>query len=227
MKKKYTTPYSPPTVTIDAVIFRLHEGELEVLLIERQQEPFKGAYALPGSYLPAGETSLEAFSRTLKVKAGMDPNRLKYVEQLFTFDTVARDPRGHAISVTYMGLGRSPKVDIGHEAEKPVFVSINKLPKLAFDHQSIINYARERLKNKLTYTNIVFSLLPQVFTLTELQQAYESILGRELDKRNFRKKILSYGMIIETGDNTAGKAHRPAKLYKFQTKIEYLVRALD
>jgi 8-oxo-dGTP diphosphatase len=220
--------YTPPTLTVDAVIFRLKNDCLEVLLIKRAKEPFKGQYALPGSYSAAGETSTESFERTLRVKAGCDPSQLKLVEQLYTFDTVARDPRGHAISITYMGLGRNIDVNPKKASEEPQFFPVSSVPILAFDHKKIIDYAITRLQSKLAYTNAVFALLDPTFTLTELQKTYEAILGRDLDKRNFRKKILSYELLQETGEKIAKGAHRPAMLYKFkQSKLEVLARSLD
>jgi len=218
----------PPTLTVDAVVFRLQDNDLEVLLVKRAKDPFKGEFALPGSYCSAGETSTESFERTLKVKAGCDPKQLKLVEQLYTFDTVARDPRGHAISITYMGLGKDIALQKKNATEDPDFYSLNNLPKLAFDHEIIINYAHERLRSKLAYTNAVFAMLSTTFTLTELQMAYETILGHKLDKRNFRKKILSYDLLKETGEKLTAGAHRPAMLYMFkQRALEVLVRSLD
>jgi len=220
--------YIPPTLTVDAVIFRLINDKLEVLLIKRAKEPFKGEYALPGSYSAAGETSIESFERTLKIKAGCDPKQLKLIEQLYTFDTVARDPRGHAISITYMGLGRNIEAKKNVATEEPEFYVVGEIPNLAFDHKKIIDYALERLRSKLAYTNAVFALLDSTFTLTELQKAYEIILGRSLDKRNFRKKMMSFDLLTETGEKLAKGAHRPAMLYRFkQTSLEVLVRSLD
>lgn len=226
--KKANQDYIPPTVTLDAVVFRLNAGKLEVLLINRANDPYKNSLALPGSYISKGETSLEAFNRTLQNKAGVDSAQLGHIEQLFTFDTVARDPRGHAISISYLGLSHDIATNNGQKTEKPSFEPIAKLPSLAFDHYKIVDFALERLRSKLSYTNIMFALLPATFSLTTLQQSYEAVLGRRLDKRNFRKKILSYDMISETGANTVGVAHRPAKLYQFkQTKLESLARSLD
>jgi 8-oxo-dGTP diphosphatase len=220
--------YIPPTLTVDAIVFRLDHTSLEVLLVKRSKDPFKGEFALPGSYCSAGETSVECFERTLSGKAGCNPKQLKLVEQLYTFDTVARDPRGHAVSLTYMGLGRNIKLDKKNASEEPMFCKINALPNLAFDHLNIIDYAQERLRSKLSYTNAIFALMDPVFTLTDLQRGYEVILGRTLDKRNFRKRILSFELLEETGEKTSKSAHRPAKLYKFkQSKLEVLVRSLD
>jgi 8-oxo-dGTP diphosphatase len=220
--------YSPPTLTVDAVIFQLDDDGLKVLVINRAKEPFMNFLALPGSYSSAGETSIDSFNRTLNVKAGLNPKQLKVVEQLYTFDTIARDPRGHAISITYMGLGRNLVIGKSATSEKPAFLPISDLPPLAFDHNYIVDYALARLRSKMAYTNMIFALMPLTFTLTELQKGYESVLGRKLDKRNFRKKIMAYGILVDSGVSTEGSAHRPAKLYKFkESKLEYLARTVD
>lgn len=224
---KYTKEYVPPTLTVDAVVFQLTRGKLHVQLIERPNEPFKGVWALPGGYNAVGETTRDALERIVKEKAGIDLSRdLSYVEQLYTFDTVARDPRGHAVSVTYMGCGRDIK-PAGGNAHTADF-AVDNLPKLAYDHAEIIKYAHERLKAKLTYTNAVYAFLPAKFTLSELQSAYEIILGRDLDKRNFRKKFLSLGLIHETDEMKREGAHRPARLFRFNSaNLESLSRSFD
>lgn len=224
---QYDSPYVPPTLTVDAVIFQLDKGRLEVLLVKRSQDPFKGLLALPGGYNAAGQTTSEALREVVKRKAGLDiDNSLAYIEQLYTFDTIARDPRGHAVSVTYMGCGRNIEVEGG--TEEAMLVSVDNLPKLAYDHDEIIKYARERLAAKLTYTNAVYALLDPEFTLTQLQSAYEAVFGRSLDKRNFRKKFLSLNLIHETDKTWREGAHRPARLYAFnQNHLETLSRSFD
>lgn len=224
---KYTTPYEAPILTVDAVILQLIDDTLSVALITRPHEPFKGEWALPGGYNAKGETTREALERITREKAGITLSRdLSYVEQLYTFDTVARDPRGHAVSVTYMGCGRNITPHDG--AEDVAFHDVAHLPKLAYDHADIIRYAHERLKAKLTYTNAIYAFLPKRFTLSELQRAYEVILGHELDKRNFRKKFLSLDLIHETDEMQREGAHRPARLYAFNsTKLEVLSRSFD
>lgn len=207
---------------------QLIDDELFVVLIQRANQPFKGAWALPGGYNAAGETTLEAVERTLKIKAGVEVADVRLVEQLYTFDTVARDPRGHAVSVTYLGLGKDIVPEGSKTTQNPQFFPINNLPKLAYDHGDIIAYAHNRLKSKLTYTNAVYALLDQFFTLTQLQAAYKAILGRPLDKRNFRKKFLSLGLIHPTSEMRREGAHRPARLYAFNSKeLEALSRSFD
>jgi 8-oxo-dGTP diphosphatase len=224
---KYSSPYIPPTLTVDAVLFELVNNKLQVVLLERPNEPFKGSWALPGGYNAEGETTRDALQRIVKEKAGVDLSKdMSYVEQLYTFDTVARDPRGHAVSVTYMGCAQNIQ-PTGGDAHTSSF-AVSDLPKLAYDHAEIIRYAHERLQSKLTYTNAVYAFLPKKFTLTELQSAYEAILGRELDKRNFRKKFISLNLIHETDEMKREGAHRPAKLYQFNTpSLESLSRSFD
>lgn len=224
---KYDKPYVAPILVVDSVIFHLVNNVLEVVLIKRSNTPFEGAWALPGGYNPEGETTRDALQRIVKEKAGIDlSSDLSYIEQLYTFDTVARDPRGHAVSVTYMGCGREFAYTGG--SEQTASFPVSNLPELAYDHADIIRYAHDRLKAKLTYTNAIYAFLPQKFTLTELQSAYEAILGRQLDKRNFRKKFLGLDLIHETDEMKRDGAHRPAKLYEFNTpSLESLSRSFD
>ena len=223
----YSGPYVPPTLTVDAVLFQLVDNQLAVLLTKRSDEPFKGDWALPGGYCAEGQTTIEALTAIAKRKVGVDIDTdLSYIEQLYTFDTVARDPRGHAVSVTYMGCGRNVQAVTGSQTTE--WYPVDHLPTLAYDHESIIAYARDRLSAKLTYTNAAMGLLDKKFTLTQLQIAYEAVLGRELDKRNFRKKFLSLNLIHETPETWREGAHRPAKLYAFNNEsLEVLSRSFD
>ena len=224
---KYSSPYEPPILTVDAVLFQISNGALEVLLLKRPNDPFKGEWALPGGYNAKGETTTEALRRIVDQKTGVDIDTdLRHIEQLYTFDNVGRDPRGHAVSVTYLGFGRDiePRDAGAHVA----FLDVNNLPALAYDHANIISYAHERLISKLTYTNAVAAFLEKRFTLTQLQAAYEIIFDREFDKRNFRKKFLSLELIHETDELWRDGAHRPAKLYEFNSQtLESLSRSFD
>ena len=222
----YTKPYTPPTLTVDAVIFQVNNNTLEVLLLKRPNEPFKGEWALPGGYNTKGETTTDALERVVFQKTGIKiKDDLRYIEQLYTFDTINRDPRGHAVSVTYMGCGRNITYN---EDLEVAFFDVNKIPKLAYDHANIIKYAKERLIAKMTYTNSAFAFLDRRFTLTQLQTVYEIVFGREFDKRNFRKKFLSLNLIHETNELWRDGAHRPAKLYEFNSsKLKNLDRSLD
>jgi 8-oxo-dGTP diphosphatase len=196
--------------------------------MQRPNAPFKGLWALPGGYAAKGNTTRESLEEIVERKTGIALDKdVRHIEQLFTFDTVARDPRGHAVSVTYMGCGRDI-IPVGGSALAAEFFAVDALPELAYDHGDIISYAHDRLKAKLTYTNAIFAFLPRTFTLTELQSAYEAVLGRELDKRNFRKKFLSLDLITETDEMKREGAHRPARLYRFNTpSLEALSRSFD
>jgi len=223
----YKQAYKPPTLTVDAVLFQLVDDQLMVLLTRRAEEPFKGEWALPGGYSPEGQTTIQALASIVKRKVGLDITAdLRYIEQLYTFDTIARDPRGHAVSVTYMGCGYAITTVGGSQFAE--WHPVDQLPTLAYDHADIIAYARERLSAKLAYTNAAMGLLDKKFTLSQLQTVYEAVLGRELDKRNFRKKFLNLELIRETSEVWKGGAHRPAKLYAFNSDSpETLSRSFD
>ncbi len=204
----------PPSVTADTVIFTIAEERLKVLLIKRSNSPFAGSWALPGGFVRENESTEKAATRVLKDKAGLAS---VYLEQLYTFDEAGRDPRGHVLSVAYFALVDSGKIKFidGRVQEPTAFFDVNKPPAMAFDHKKIIAYALQRLQYKLEYTNAVANLLPARFTLSQLQKAYEIILGRKLDKRNFRKKFLAIGMIKPTNAKLSGTSHRPAQLFAF------------
>lgn len=204
--------YESPYVTTDSVIFSVENKELKVLLIKRANSPFKGQWALPGVFLMKKESTKDAAIRALNEKAGTD---VSYLEQLFTFDSAYRDPRGHIISIVYFGLISRDKLVIKKQNSSVALFSVNKLPLLVFDHLSIIHYAVSRLQAKLEYTNVVFSLLPKYFTLGQLQAIYEIILKQKFDKRNFRKKFLSLRLIKPTRKYSEGGRQRPAVLYEF------------
>lgn len=200
-------------VTVDLVIFTIKESQLKVLLIKRPHEPFQNSRALPGGFLLQNETTQKAALRILKEKAGVSN---VYIEQLYTFDSPKRDPRGHVLTVTYFALvPRSKLAFAKRTTQTPTFHSIQKLPMLAFDHKAIVKYAVRRLRAKLEYTNAVLSLLPHEFTFNQLQKTYEAILDKKLDKRNFRKKFLSLGLIKQTRKHLKNVRQRPARLYQF------------
>lgn len=217
---KRTAPSTPfaTQIAIDVVILSVIDETLSVLLVNRQWEPFNAFASLPGAFLHHGETTHEAAQRILKSKVGMSTPL--YMEQLYTFDATQRDPRGQFPTVTYMTLtphNRVPTKDTP-DAQEPHWVAISKLPSLAFDHAAIVRYAVARLRAKLEYTNIIYSLLPTRFTLTQLQRAYEVIMGTRLDKRNFRKKYLSLGLVRATSAYERGGQRRPARLYEFKQR---------
>jgi 8-oxo-dGTP diphosphatase len=217
--------YKAPTLTVDAVIFQLIEDQLSLLLIKRARKPFAGKWALPGGYVPEGETTRQALSRNLFKKTGIDVDNLGYLEQFYAFDTVARDPRGHAVSVSYLGLSQhiqlnsDVNVHESSELENPTFFSVNKLPKLAFDHELIIKSVLNYLISKIDEPEILKCLMPESFTFTELQLLYEAILCRRLDKRNFRKRITSLDLLEPINDRLQVGAHRPARVYRINRKM--------
>ena len=206
--------YPRPAVTVDVVIFTLREGDLQVLLVRRKSPPFQGMWAIPGGFIRIDESLEEAALRELEEETGV---RDVYIEQLYTFGDPNRDPRGRVITVAYFALVPADAVHprAGSDAAEARWWSMYNLPPLAFDHDRILAYALQRLRYKLEYTAVGFELLPETFTLSELQAAYEVILGEELDKRNFRRKILGAGILEETGGYRTGEG-RPAKLYRFR-----------
>lgn len=215
MPEKYDpSQYERPSVTVDVVIFSLVEEELKVLLVKRQAAPFSGVWAIPGAFVGIDESLEDAATRALAEETGVND---VYTEQLYTFGQPQRDPRMRVITVAYFALvpfesvGQAP----GREADTHWF-SITEVPPLAFDHEEILEYALTRLRYKLEYTSVGFQLLPDVFTLTELQKAYEIILGEKLDKRNFRRKILSAEILEETGKKRKEGEGRPAMLYRYR-----------
>lgn len=209
--------YYKPSVTTDVVIFTIEDGILKVLTVKRSNAPFKDSPALPGGFLREKETSEDAVKRILLEKAGVSG---VYTEQLYTFDGLKRDPRGPVISIAYYAIVPNDQIVINEseKTENPHFVAVDHLPKLAFDHNDIIKYAVERLQSKLEYTNISYSLLPNSFTLTQLQKIYEAVLSRALDKRNFRKKFLQLGLLEDTGKMDKKGRQRPARLFKFKKR---------
>lgn len=222
-------------VAVDIALFTIQDGSLKVLLTKRISPPFRGAWALPGGFVRKDESVDEAALRELQEETGITT---VYLEQLYTFGELTRDPRGRVISVSYYAVvdweqfqlktqpapsstarSRAPRCLAGQEATARWF-PIARLPGLAFDHREMIGNALERLRNKVNYTSVAFQLLPKTFTLSELQHAYEVILDQRLDKRNFRKKMLQLGILRNTGHQKTAGRQRPARLYSFtETKV--------
>jgi len=214
--------YDRPSVTVDIILFTIKNGDLKVLLVKRDLEPFKDMWAIPGGFVRMEESLEEAAKREL-----LEETNVKdvYLEQLYTFGNPKRDPRTRVITVSYFALVNSDKFKLkaSTDVKDVKWFSIYELPKLAFDHQDILEYALKRLRWKLEYTTVAFSLLPERFTLTELQTIYEIIMHKQLDKRNFRKKVKALGIVKETSEYQSDVTHRPAKLYKKNTKIGEIV----
>lgn len=199
-------------VTVDIVIFTIQEGILKVLLIKRAIPPFLGQFAIPGGFVQENEDLDEAALRELKEETGVAD---VYLEQLYSFGDPNRDPRGRVITVAYFALISPDRtLTAGSDAAAAAWYPVDQLPPLAFDHATILDYALERLRNKLEYTTVGFQLLPQKFTLTELQAVYEVILGRKLDKRNFRRKMSLLKILKPLREHRYG-GQRPAQLYRF------------
>jgi 8-oxo-dGTP diphosphatase len=209
--------YNKPSVTVDCVVFGLDEQDLKIILIERGLEPFKGRWALPGGFVRIGEALEEAAMRELREETGIEN---VFLEQLYTFGDVNRDPRERVISVAYYALVnlRDHKIQAATDARSAAWFSVDDIPKLAFDHNKIFEVALKRLRGKVRYEPIGFELLPEKFTLTQLQRMYEKILEQEIDKRNFRKKILSMELLQDLDEVQVDVAHRAARLYKFNVK---------
>jgi 8-oxo-dGTP diphosphatase len=199
-------------VAVDLVIFTVREGRLQVLLIERGIPPFQGQWALPGGFVLERETLEGAARRELEEETGL---RDIYLEQLYTFGDPDRDPRGRTIAVAYYALTPPAEPRAATDAAKAAWHPVGNLPKLAFDHAKILKSGLQRLRAKVGYSTVGFELLPRQFTLPDLQNLYEVILERPLDKRNFRKKILSLGLLKSEGRKRSAGAHRPASLYSF------------
>ena len=214
---KHTYEFPRPMVTVDCVVFGLDERELKILLVQRGVEPFKGRWALPGGFVKPDEGLEEAARRELKEEAGVSH---LFLEQLYTFGGPGRDPRGRVITVAYFALVKlsEHRVRATTDAREAAWFSVWGTPKLAFDHEEIVRLALQRLQGKVRYQPIGFELLPPRFTLTQLQQLYETVLERALDKRNFRKKILSMELLVETDEVEQDVAHRAARLYRFDRR---------
>ncbi|GAC1447148.1 MAG: NUDIX domain-containing protein [Ktedonobacterales bacterium] len=212
--------YERPSVTVDVVILTMRDRRLEVLLIKRKRWPFEGMWAIPGGFVNPDESLEEAAKRELEEETGV---RDVYLEQLYTFGDPGRDPRTRVITVVYYALIRADHLNIhaADDAADACWFSIYHLPALAFDHSKILDYTCERLRGKLEYTTIGFQLLASEFTLSELQEVYEAILDRPLDKRNFRRKVLQTGILEPTEHTKMVGQHRPAQLYRFSPKAEH------
>ena len=201
-------------VAVVVVILTVLAEELRVLLIYRGGEPFLGWWALPGGLLLPGEALSDAAARKLVGETGVAD---VYLEQLYTFDGLEKD--SNSVAVAYFALVDSNQVRLRDElAWRPEWHRVESLPEMAFENTRVVDYAIQRLQNKLEYTNVAYSLMPQSFTLSDLQSVYESIFGRAFDKRNFRRRMLSLGIIRPTGHTAARGAHRPAELFEFTSR---------
>jgi ADP-ribose pyrophosphatase YjhB (NUDIX family) len=205
-----------PAVGVSIVIFALRprgdSRDLVVLLVRRSSPPFAGRWALPGGWVHTGEGLEESARRHLLTKTGVDAT---YLEQLYTFGRPDRDPREHRIAVAYYALVPGDPVDPSTGEREAGWFSVDALPKqLAFDNHEILRYALWRLRNKVSYADVAFQLLPRHFTLSQLREVYEVILDRRLDPTNFRRKVEASASIVSTSNRVEGGAHRPPRLYR-------------
>ena len=211
----YTYAYPKPSVTVDCVVFGLdNDQKLKVLLIQRGVSPFQGQWALPGGFVRLDESLEAAALRELKEETGIEK---VFLEQLYTFGDLQRDPRERVITVAYYALINLSlhRLQASTDAVEAVWFPVAQVSQLAFDHDQILAMALKRLKAKLRYEPIGFELLPEKFTLSQLQGLYETVLEQKLDKRNFRNKILKMSLLLELDEMQTGVSHRPAKLYRF------------
>lgn len=200
-------------LTVDIVIFTIEQGALKVLLVKRGIEPFAGQYAIPGGFVLENESLDQAAMRELREETGVAE---VYLEQLYSFGDPKRDPRGRVITVAYYALisAEHSQLRAGADAAAAAWFAVDAVPDLAFDHPKILAYAVERLRNKLEYTTVGFQLLPEKFSLSELQEVYEAILGKKLDKRNFRRKLALLKILKPTSEYRRD-GRKPARLYRF------------
>lgn len=205
--------------SIDCVIFGFEEGELKVLLIERNDSPFQNWWALPGYFVEKDESIEDAAERILHSFTGL---RDIFLEQFYTFGDVNRHPQGRVITVAYYAMIRlNGKADLHPTTpyvKTAVWHPVSDMPDLAFDHKLIFEKSLQKIRRKISYQPIAFELLPEKFTLTQLQNVYEAILNKKLDKRNFRKKMLNYGILKELDEKQQGVSYRAAAYYKFDRR---------
>jgi len=217
--------YAQPSVTVDLVIFTIKDNTLQVLLIKRDVEPFKGKWALPGGFVQMHESLEDAAKRELQEETGVKD---VYLEQLYTFGEPKRDPRGRVITVSYIALINSEDISLKADTDvsETQWFSIKKVPELSFDHKNILEYALKRIRWKFEYTSVAFSLLPKKFVISQIQKIYEIVFNKKFDKRNFVKKILSLDILREEGVNT-DVSYRPPMLYSLKDKIPPIINIIS
>lgn len=213
----FTYDYARPALTVDCVVFGFDDGDLKVLLIQRNEPPFEGEWALPGGFVRMDESLEEAARRELEEETGA---RDMFLEQFGSFGDVARDPRGRVVTVAYYALVKlsDQRIRAETDARSAEWRSMRALPPLAFDHEMILAKALQRLQEKVRREPVGFELLPKKFKLTQLQHLYEAVLGRPLDKRNFRKKLLRLDLLVPLDEQETDVRHRAAQLFRFDRK---------
>ena len=212
----YTYKYPHPAVTTDCIVFGFDGTKLNLLLINRGIEPYKGSWALPGGFMKIDETAEQGALRELQEETGVKDI---YIEQMQAFTAVDRDPRERVMTIAFMAFVRQEKYEViaGDDAAKAQWFPVKSLPQLAFDHKEIITLALDKLRWKMTYEPLAFRLLNKTFTISQLQTIYEVVFDKRFDRRNFHKKLTSLGYIIPTEEQqkTIG---RPSTLYTFDER---------
>ena len=208
----YEYKYPHPAVATDCVIFGFDGSSLKILLIERGQEPYKGQWAFPGGFMCIDETAEECAKRELREETGLET---AYIEQLQAFTSVNRDPRERVISIAFYALVKISDVKGGDDAAKAQWFPLDNIPQLAFDHDMILRTAMAKLKEKIHFEPIGFELLPEVFTMSHLQNLYESILEVKFDRRNFYKKMNTLNILTPTEERPANTSRRIPIKYRF------------
>ena len=211
-ENKYCYRYPHPAVTTDCVIFGFDGERLQVLLVERGIEPYKGKWAFPGGFLKMDETAEEGALRELREETGLER---AYIQQFHTFSDPHRDPRERVITIAYYALVKIQEVHGGDDAASARWFPLSEIPSLAFDHDYILRMATQRLREEIHFQPVGFELLPEKFTLKELQALYEAILGISFDRRNFAKKMLYLEILTELDETVWPPPKREAKLYRF------------
>ena len=209
---KYHYKYPHPSVTTDCVIFGFDGTRLNILLVERGIEPFKGRWAFPGGFLKMDETALQGAKRELFEETGLKD---AYIHQFHAFSGVDRDPRERVITIAYFALVRISEVKGGDDAAKAQWFPLDKVPSLAFDHDQILREATNELRRQIHFEPIGFELLPKVFTMPQLQTLYEAILDVKFDRRNFARKFLTLGLLDMADPDQERNGTRTPVLYRF------------
>ncbi len=211
--------YKNPSLAVDLVVFGYHDRKLSVLLLNRKEAPFQNSWTLPGGFLQLEESLLQVCNRIMKTKTGLENI---YLEQLYSFDEPGRDPRGRVISIAHYALVNPQRFEVvaGNMANDVQWFPVAAVPQLGFDHDQIFRQALQRLKSKILYYPVGFELLDETFTMTELHELYECILGVSIDRRNFRRKLLDSEYIIATGAKREGLKNRHPDLYRFNKQLK-------
>lgn len=218
MTPTISTNYQNPALTADIVVFGYQNGTLNVLLLNRKEEPYNGEWSLPGGFVALQQTLQQTCARILKDKLGIDS---LYLEQVYTFDQEGRDPRGHVVSVAYYSLVNpgALRISAGKMANDVRWFAVQEMPPLAFDHTHIFNVALQRLRAKIQYHPAGFQLLDELFTMPELHALYECILGTQTDRRNFARKVQDAGLVVPTGTHREGVRNRQPELFRFNQSL--------